>query len=87
MNLRKKPKSSPHKNLCRYSTPLFTGVKLAVQRMGLNFVRYFRVESNEWEEAEREALRERDTILRNLEGKSEKEILKYFRKFRDTKQA
>ena len=72
-----------HKNVARLNSPSFKGYRIAVQRKGFNFVRYFPLgKSAKWHEAEQDALAERDYLLDILEGKSEAEVYKIFREYR-----
>lgn len=80
---RKNPKSSPHKNLCRCQSPSFTGVRLAVQRNGLGFVRYYALKDSDWETVEQAALAERDRLVAKIDGLNEAQLMKFFKEYRN----
>ena len=84
---RKKPKSSPHKNLCRCIYPTFTGIRLAIQRKGFTFSKYLPLKGSDWESIEAEALAERDFILSQIEGLNEARLLKFFNQYRAVNRA
>lgn len=84
--MRKKPKSCPHKNICKVDNATFHGYKLGIQRQGVLFKRYFSTRQHgSWEAAEAAAVAERDRVLELIKDISTEQMLILANKYNNRK--